>query len=224
MIRSLRVARQTAIRARTQAINAAKALLVTAPVELREQLRGLPATMLVPAAAALEPGAITSPLAAAMLALRTVAQRYQTLDAEITILTAELDRLVATAAPKLVALFGAGQDSAGALLVAAGDNPDRLRVFADPGVLGQDCPPSPQSWWEPTGQRRAIPHRAGAAALPPAHQGLRRAACRRRQVQTGDHPLPYWWSIRRAIRTGVGSCSWCESGDGPDVLPPRWPV
>ena len=69
LIRSLRVARQTAIRARTQAINATKALLVTAPVELREQLRGLPATMLVPAAA-LEPGAITSPLAAAMLALR----------------------------------------------------------------------------------------------------------------------------------------------------------
>ena len=107
-----------------------KALLVTAPVELREQLRGLPATMLVPAAAALEPGAITSPLAAAMLALRTVAQRYQTLDAEITILTAELDRLVAMAAPKLLALFGAGQDSPGALLVATGDNPDRLHSEA----------------------------------------------------------------------------------------------
>jgi transposase len=116
MIRSLRVARQTAIRARTQAINAIKALLVTAPVGLREQLRGLPATMLVPAAAALEPGAIISPLAAAMLALRTVAQRYQALDGEITMLTAELDRLAATAAPKLVALFGAGHDSTGALL------------------------------------------------------------------------------------------------------------
>jgi transposase len=84
MLRSRRVARQTAIRARTQAINAIKALLVTAPVGLREQLRGLPATMLVPAAAALEPGAIISPLAAAMLALRTVAQRYQALDGEIT--------------------------------------------------------------------------------------------------------------------------------------------
>jgi transposase len=41
MIRSLRVARQTAIRARTQTINALKALLVTAPAELREQLRDL---------------------------------------------------------------------------------------------------------------------------------------------------------------------------------------
>jgi len=140
MIRWLRVARQTAIRARTQAINAIKALLVTAPVELREQLRGLPATMLVPAAAALEPGAVTSPIAATMLALRTVAQRYQTLDEEITILTAELDRLVAAAAPKLVALFGAGQDSAGALLVAAGDNPDRLHSEAAFSML---CGSSP---------------------------------------------------------------------------------
>ncbi|MFL6183909.1 MAG: transposase [Actinomycetes bacterium] len=55
MIRVLRVARQTAIRARTQAINALKALLVTAPAELREQLRDLPAATLVAAAAALVP-------------------------------------------------------------------------------------------------------------------------------------------------------------------------
>jgi transposase len=130
MIRSLRVARQTAMRARTQAINALKALLVTAPAELREQLRGLPATRLVRAAATLEPGTITSPLAAAMLALRTLAGRHQALSAEINTLTTELDRLTATVAPKLVALFGVGQDSAGALLVAAGDNPDRLRSDA----------------------------------------------------------------------------------------------
>jgi transposase len=130
MIRSLRVARQTAMRARTQAINALKALLVTAPAELREQLRGLSATRLVGAAADLEPGPITSPLAAAMLALGTLAGRHQALSAEITALTSELDRLTATAAPSLVALFGVGQDSAGALLVAAGDNPDRLRSEA----------------------------------------------------------------------------------------------
>src|SRR6266536_1294056 len=44
--------------------------------------------------------------------------------------TTQLDRLTATTAPKLVALFGVGQDSAGALLTAAGDNPDRLRSDA----------------------------------------------------------------------------------------------
>src|SRR5262245_28638576 len=130
MIRLLRVARRTAIRARTQAINALKALLVTAPAELREQLRDLPTATLVAAAAALVPGRITSPLAAAMFAVRTLAHRHQALSREIKALTAELDRLTATAAPELVALFGIGQDNAGALLVAAGDNPQRLRSEA----------------------------------------------------------------------------------------------
>jgi transposase len=60
----------------------------------------------------------------------TLARRHQTLSGEITALTTELERLTRTAAPKLVALFGVGQDSAGALLVAAGDNPDRLRSDA----------------------------------------------------------------------------------------------
>jgi transposase len=140
MIRSLRVARATAMRARTQAINALKALLVTAPTELREQLRGLSVTRLVRAAAGLIPGKITSPLAAAMLALHTLANRHQALSAEITTLTTELDRLTAKAAPKLMALFGVGQDSAGALLVAAGDNPERLRSEAAFSML---CGSSP---------------------------------------------------------------------------------
>jgi transposase len=61
MIRSLRVARQTAIKARTQAINALNALLVTAPARLREQVRGRSAAMLVRQAAALEPGPLDTP-------------------------------------------------------------------------------------------------------------------------------------------------------------------
>jgi transposase len=128
------------MRARTQTINALKALLVTAPAELREQLRGLPAARLVRTAAELEPGPVTSPAAAAMLALHTLAARHQALTAEISSLTTQLDRLTAKAAPKLVALFGIGQDSAGALLVAAGDNPDRLRSDAAFSML---CGASP---------------------------------------------------------------------------------
>jgi transposase len=126
MIRSLRVARATAMKARTQAINALKGLLVTAPAELREQLRGLSTVRLVQTTAALELGPVTTPVAAARLGLRSLGRRYQALSAELTILDAELDRLTAAAAPRLVALFGVGPDSAGALLVAAGDNPDRL--------------------------------------------------------------------------------------------------
>jgi transposase len=140
MLRSLRVARTTAMRARTQAVNALRSLLVTAPAELREQLRGRSVVRLVRCAATLDPGRLTSPTAAAMLALRTLARRYQALDAEITALDSELDQLTATAAPSLLALFGVGPDVASALLIAAGDNPRRLRSEAAFSML---CGSSP---------------------------------------------------------------------------------
>src|SRR5262245_52848188 len=53
-------ARQTAVKARTQAINALKALVVTAPVELREQPRGRSAAVLVGEAAGLRPGPLVT--------------------------------------------------------------------------------------------------------------------------------------------------------------------
>jgi transposase len=140
MIRSLRVARASAIKARTQAINALKALVVTAPAELREQLRGLSTVRLIQTTAGLEPGPVTTPLAAARLGLQTLGRRYQALSAELSTLDAELDRLTRAAAPKLLARFGVGADSAGALLVAAGDNPERLRSDAAFAML---CGASP---------------------------------------------------------------------------------
>ena len=56
MVRVVRVARQSAVKARTQAINALKGLVATAPTELREQLAGLTTTKLVRQAATLDPG------------------------------------------------------------------------------------------------------------------------------------------------------------------------
>jgi transposase len=130
MIRVLRVARGTAIKARTQAINALRALLVTAPPELRDQLRSLSTTRLVGKAAQLRPGALAGPLAASKLAVRHLARRCQTLETEISSLDGQLAKLTAAASPRLIGAFGVGADTAGALLVAAGDNPDRLRSEA----------------------------------------------------------------------------------------------
>jgi transposase len=130
MARALRVARQSAVKARTQAINALKALVVTAPTELREQLEGLSTGKLISQAAALDPGPLASPTAAAMLALGGLARRYQHLDAEISLLTDTLDQLTANHAPALRALIGVGPDSAAALLICAGDNPGRLHSEA----------------------------------------------------------------------------------------------
>jgi transposase len=140
MVRCLRVARATAIKARTQATNALRALLVTAPAELREQLRGLSAAQLASTAAHLRPGPIVTTTAATKLALRLLGQRYQALDAELAAVDAELDRLTAQAAPGLRQLCGVGSEIAGALLVAAGDNPGRLRSEAAFSML---CGASP---------------------------------------------------------------------------------
>ena len=61
MVRCLRVARATAVKSRSQAANALGALLVAAPAELRERLRGLPADRLARAAARLRPGPTMTP-------------------------------------------------------------------------------------------------------------------------------------------------------------------
>ena len=131
MLRVLHLARRSALKARTQAANQLHALVVTAPDALRARLRPLPLARRVTLAAAFRPGAnLDTPTAATKLALRSVARRYQQLSAEIATLEAHLDGLVARAAPALVAVKGVGVDTAAALLVAAGDNPDRLHSEA----------------------------------------------------------------------------------------------
>jgi transposase len=140
MIRVLRVARSTAQKARTAAINALKSLVITAPVELREQLRGLSNSQLSLTAARLRPGPLATTTAANKTALRALAGRYQALDVELAELDAALAELTAKASPKLLDTFGVGPETAGALLVAAGDNPDRLRCEAAFAML---CGASP---------------------------------------------------------------------------------
>jgi len=127
MIRTLRAARRSAIKARTQAANQLQALRVTAPEQLRNRLRGLSTKELIRVAArfrlADDPRDVAS---ATKFALRSVARRYEALSEEILELEAHLDRLVGQAAPELVALAGIGTDNAATLLIVAGDNPERL--------------------------------------------------------------------------------------------------
>jgi transposase len=130
-IRALRIARRSAVKARTQAVNQLHALVLTAPDRLRARFRSLSPRTLVAAAIRLRPPADAwTPEAATKLALRSVARRYQVLEAEIALLDRHLARLIEAAAPTLLAIKGVGTDTAGALLVAAGDNPDRLHSEA----------------------------------------------------------------------------------------------
>ena len=131
MIRALRAARRSAIKARTQAANQLQGLRVTAPEELRYRLRRLSTKELASVAARFRLGDGPRDVpTATRFALRSVARRYEALSAEIAQLDAQLDRLVAQAAPELVSLPGIGTDNAATLLIVAGDNPKRLRSEA----------------------------------------------------------------------------------------------
>ncbi len=107
-----------------------RALLVSGPDDLRAALRGSTVFELVTTAARLRPTDPTTAVGATKLALRELARRVQRLEAECRRLDAVLEQLVATTAPALVACFGVGTDTAGALLVSADDNPQRLRSEA----------------------------------------------------------------------------------------------
>ena len=127
MIRALRAARRSAMKARTQAANQLQGLRVTAPEQLRHRLRGLSTKELVSVAARFRLAGDPSDVpAATKFALRSVARRYEALSAEIAELDAHLGRLVAQVAPELVSLPGIGTDNAATLLIVAGDNPQRL--------------------------------------------------------------------------------------------------
>ena len=130
MIRTLKIAKDSAMKARTQAINQMMALVVTAPSDLREALSGLSAVSLVRRCIGLRPGEVVTTTAAAKLALRSIARRHRQLTAEIKAMDAELTRLTAETAPALVQAFCIGPDTAATLLITAGDNPERLRSEA----------------------------------------------------------------------------------------------
>jgi transposase len=106
MVRALRAARQTAVKAPTQAINALKGCWSPRLPSSVSSSRACPAPKLVAAAAVLEPGTLVTPTAATMLALGSLAGRYQHLDAEIKALTGTLDQLTAKTAPALRACMG----------------------------------------------------------------------------------------------------------------------
>jgi transposase len=128
MIRVLRVARRSAMRAKIATINQLHALVVSAPDELREAFDGLTTMAKVRKAAALRPGPTLGTVeAATKLALKKLARRYLALVEEIDELDAHLEPLVRATAPALVAQLGIGVQSAAQLLVTAGDNPERLR-------------------------------------------------------------------------------------------------
>ena len=127
-IRVLLIAKRSARDTRIMCLNQIRHLGFTAPDDLRERLRGVSRRRLAHTAAAFRPTAGGDVvMQATKLALQTLGRRVVDLDATTERIDAQLAALVRATAPGLVALEGVGIDTAAILIVAAGDNPQRLR-------------------------------------------------------------------------------------------------
>ncbi len=129
-IRVLVVARRSARRRRISTLNQMRQLCFCAPEPIRARFAALTVFSWSTRAAALRPSRGNGVEAITMATLRCLARRVLHLEAEVNWTAAELEPLVASFAPELLAIFGVGIDCAAALLVAAGDNPNRLRSEA----------------------------------------------------------------------------------------------
>ena len=126
-IRALMVAKRSARQERTQAVNQARALIMTGPEELRARFAQRSPAQLIEAIAALRPRPGDAPGYATRVALRELGRRARFLDVQLDRLDELIVPLVGARAPGLLALHGVGPDTAALLLVAAGDHPERLR-------------------------------------------------------------------------------------------------
>ena len=130
-MRVLMVARRSARDQRIQTLNQIRHLVFTAPEGIRERFLGRPQRGMVVEMAALRPRGGSDPVAhTTLVTLRNLARRITALDEEARDIRRRLTKLVSEVAPSLLELGGVGPQGAATLLVAAGDNPERLRSEA----------------------------------------------------------------------------------------------
>lgn len=153
MIRMFTMAKDSAVKSRTQAINQLKAILVRTDPALREPLTGLSNPKLIRRCGQLDPAGLTGVSAAAAHTLRLLADRIMHLTDEINELTSKITTILSRHAPKLLDRYGVGPHTATALLLAAGDNPQRLHSEASFAAL---CGVSPVEASSGMTQRRRL--------------------------------------------------------------------
>ncbi|MET8897172.1 IS110 family transposase [Streptomyces albogriseolus] len=153
-LRMLRLAKNSAVKASTQALNQLKAMLINAPSALREELEPLSTTLLVRRCAELADTREGNPAAdTAVFTLWLLARRVVQLRQEATELGRRMTIAIRATAPSLLEQLGIGPDSAAALLITAGDNPERLASEASFAAL---CGVSPVEKSSGKSQRRRL--------------------------------------------------------------------
>lgn len=139
-MRTVLVARRSAVKAKTQAINQLRALLITAPQEVRERLLKAKMGDCVESCVRMRSLGNTPMLQTLVATLRLLAKRWKQLAEELKTLDAMLDSLTKTHAKRLLERFGVGPQTAAELIAVAGDNPERIKSEA---ALAALCGTSP---------------------------------------------------------------------------------
>lgn len=130
-IRVLLVARRSAKASRVQVANQLRHLVLCAPEEIRARFSDMTIHTLITKTAALKPRHGDDIVRyTTFKTLRELGRRAQALAAETRRLDTLLRPLIHETAPGLLEVFGVGYDTAAQLLVAAGDNPERLHSEA----------------------------------------------------------------------------------------------
>lgn len=163
VIRTLRVTRSSAVKARTQTFNTLFGIMIGAPSPLRDELVALTKRTLINRCLGLRPETTDFAqlrahperllMASIKTSLRDLARRWKALDSEIKTLNQQISVVVHATAPELVKLFGVGVELAGQFLVTAGDNPERIR---NEKAFAKLCgvAPQPASSGRTTGRHR----------------------------------------------------------------------
>jgi transposase len=126
-MRVLMVARRSARMQRSQTLNQLRQIVFTGPDEVRVRFKDRYKTGLVTEAAAMRPRKGSDPITyTTNVVIRGLARRIKDLDDEMHTLDRALTELIGQTAPSLLDCYGVGAVTAATLLVAAGDNPDRL--------------------------------------------------------------------------------------------------
>jgi transposase len=153
MVRIFKLAKASAIKSRTQAINQLKAVLVGADPQLRDSLSGLSNPTLIRRCSQLDAGTPRDATTAAAYTLALLARRILELTTEIDDLNRQITDTLSAHAPRLLERNGVGPDTAAALLITAGDNPERLHNEASFAAL---CGVSPVEASSGKTQRRRL--------------------------------------------------------------------
>ena len=183
-LRVLETTRKGAQTARVAAICELKALVVTAPIDLRDQLRSLNTAALVAKCSAfrIRPASVNE-LTATKQAMRSVARRIRALATEITELKTSIAELITAVAPQLLQQYGtrarADHRRAGIhRLVTPRPMPQRSRLRSPgrrrtpPSVFGATNPPPAQPLRRPPTQPRPPHHRYHPRSGLPQNPGL----------------------------------------------------